>query len=132
MTDAKSQNQEICRSSDLSNGGKGVVFGVLNQGREQPAFVIRHNEKAYAYLNQCAHLFLELDWDTGEFFDHDGEFIVCANHGALFEPDTGLCINGPCYGMSLTNISVSENDGRISIEDDRFSLVELPDENQRM
>lgn len=129
MNGVKSQNRVICKSSDLSNGEKGVVFNVLIQGREQPAFVIRHDEKAYAYLNQCAHLFLELDWDTGEFFDHDGEFIICANHGALFEPDTGLCINGPCYGMSLTSISVSENNDRILIEDDRFSLVDLSDEN---
>ena len=129
MNDAKSENRVICKSSALSNGGKGVVFSVMMQGHEQQAFVIRHSEKAHAYLNRCAHLFLELDWDTGEFFDHDGEFIVCANHGALFEPDTGLCINGPCYGMSLTKISVSENNEYILIEDDRVRLVEIPDQS---
>ena len=124
MNRAINPNRVICKSSDLSNGGKGVLFSVLMQGRELPAFVIRHDEKAYAYLNQCAHLFLELDWDTGEFFDHDGEFIVCANHGALFEPDTGLCINGPCYGLSLTGISISETGGCVLMEDGRISLVD--------
>ena len=132
MKRAKCPNQVICNSSDLSSGGKGVAFDVLMEGRELPAFVIRHDGKAYAYLNQCAHLFLELDWDTGEFFDQEGEFIVCANHGALFEPGTGLCINGPCYGLSLTGISISENGGHILIEDDRIRLVNLSCEDQRI
>ena len=30
-----------------------------------------------------------------------GDRIVCAAHGALFEPDTGLCVQGPCLGESL-------------------------------
>lgn len=27
---------------------------------------------------------------------------MCAAHGALFRPETGECIGGPCKGKSLT------------------------------
>ncbi len=120
-------SQFICRSSEISNGGLGFVFKLSMKGQEYPAFVIRFNGTAYAYLNQCAHLYLELDWGNGEFFDEDREFIICANHGALFEPNTGYCFNGPCYGMSLISISVSENDDKIFLEDDRYHLVNHSD-----
>lgn len=117
------ENRIICKSAQVSSGGKGFNFQVVTGDDQQPAFVIRHNDTPYAYLNRCAHLFLELDWDTGEFFDFDCEYIICANHGALFEPDTGECINGPCYGMSLTSISILEDDDKILIDDEHFQLV---------
>ena len=93
-------NKNVKQSASLpilNLGGKGVNFQVEIDNTELPAFVIRHGGIAYAYLNQCAHLHLELDWERGEFFDIDAEYIVCANHGAMFEPSSGECINGPLF-----------------------------------
>jgi nitrite reductase/ring-hydroxylating ferredoxin subunit len=55
----------------------------------------------------------ELDWNFGHFLDSDKEFLVCASHGALYDPLTGLCVAGPCRGRSLEAVDVSEVDGKI-------------------
>jgi len=38
---------------------------------------------------------------------------VCANHGALFEPENGACLSGPCSGDSLTAVPLDVRDGEI-------------------
>ena len=32
--------------------------------------------------------------------------LVCATHGAIYEPDTGRCIGGPCVGDRLERLDV--------------------------
>ncbi len=114
----------ICESAALESGGLGLNFNVEIDGVRCSAFVIRHNGTVFAYLNQCAHLALELDWEPGEFFDLSGDYIMCANHGAMFEPSTGECVNGPCFGAFLTQISVQESDSSVLLADDQCQLVE--------
>ena len=75
-----------------------------------PAFVIRYDGSVYAYCNSCAHIPVELDWMEGEFFDQAGLYLVCATHGATYEPDTGHCIMGPCKGERLCPVPVVERD----------------------
>ena len=48
-----------------------------------------------AYVNRCAHAGTPLDWWPNEFFTDDGRLLVCATHGALFEPETGSCAGQP-------------------------------------
>jgi len=127
MSEKKADMQRICRSGDLESQGRGVIFTVEFDGRQLPAFVIRYQNQPYAYLNQCAHLFLELDWETGEFFDTSGDYIICANHGALFEPNSGVCVNGPCYGASLEQIQVTEIDDGVYANDVRFRVIPASD-----
>lgn len=94
----------------------GVRFSVLREGKPVGAFAVRYNGCAYAFLNQCAHVPVELDWVEGEFFDGSGLYLICATHGATYEPDTGYCIGGPCKGRSLTALGVSEHDGKIYLK----------------
>ena len=61
----------ICAASDLAEQGKGVRFEMNRSGKLQPAFVVRFEGKAHAFLNQCGHVPVELDWQEGEFFDLD-------------------------------------------------------------
>lgn len=112
----------ICNSDDLKSGGIGVKFNVTVGSQPVPAFVIRFEDSVYAYLNRCAHMMLELDWDDAEYFDTSGEYLICSNHGALFEPNTGVCVNGPCYGASLIAISVKEADSTVVLDDERFEM----------
>lgn len=107
------QSRVICRSDEALEGGKGVRFTVEHQGAMQPAFVIRFSGKAYAYLNRCAHVPVEMDWMEGEFFDYSGLYVVCATHGATYLPETGLCVAGPCKGRRLVPLQVEENDGQV-------------------
>lgn len=102
----------LCASGDLVDGGKGVAFEVLWRGEALRAFAVRHRGRVQAYINRCTHVWTELDYREGHFFDATGELLVCATHGALFEPATGCCVGGPGRGP-LQKIRTTEEDGRV-------------------
>jgi nitrite reductase/ring-hydroxylating ferredoxin subunit len=56
---------------------------------------------------------VELDWQEGDFFDLTGHYIICATHGAHYEPTSGMCVMGPCKGKTLQPLHVVERDGSI-------------------
>jgi len=103
----------ICAGTDLIDGGAGFRFQVMWHGQTEPAFVIRYRGRAYAYLNRCGHVPVEIDWQAGQFFDHSGLYLVCATHGALYAPDNGRCLLGRCNGNGLVSLQVTERDGNI-------------------
>jgi nitrite reductase/ring-hydroxylating ferredoxin subunit len=104
----------LCASDDLVDGGRGVRFSVMFRGEVAPAFAVRHRGGVYAYLNRCAHVQMELDWQPGDFFEPDAEFLICATHGALYDPATGACRGGACAGHGgLRPIQLVERDQRI-------------------
>lgn len=70
------------------------------------AFVIVWNGQPYAYVNDCPHAHTPLDWLPGQVMDADRRYLICATHGALFEPATGQCVSGPCRGKGLTAIPI--------------------------
>jgi nitrite reductase/ring-hydroxylating ferredoxin subunit len=105
--------QLICEGSALQNGGAGVRFEVNWQGRAAAAFVIRFHGKVVGYLNRCAHVPVELDWQAGDFFDISKSYLVCATHGAWYEPLSGLCRGGPCKGRSLQALVVEEAEQQV-------------------
>lgn len=105
--------QPICASNDLEEGGKGVRFETEVEGETVPAFVVRFNGRVCAYINRCAHVPIEMDWMEGEFFDDAGLYLICSTHGAIYEPDTGHCLGGPCAGSRLTPLPVVEKDGQV-------------------
>jgi nitrite reductase/ring-hydroxylating ferredoxin subunit len=107
----------ICASADLQERGKGVRFSVERYGHTQPAFAVRFNGVVRAYLNRCTHVWVELDWVEGEFFDLSGLYLVCATHGAAYLPESGRCIAGPCSGRGLTPVRVTEADGNVFLID---------------
>lgn len=106
----------ICASAELAEGGKGIRFEVPAESGPQSAFVVRHGGQVYGYLNRCAHIGVELDWQPGEFFDDSGLYLVCATHGATYLPDSGKCIAGPCCGAQLTQLDVFEQDGDVFLK----------------
>ena len=103
----------ICASGALEEGGKGVRFALRPGDAEGKGFAVRHRGAACAYVNRCPHMGTELDWQPGEFFEETGLYLVCATHGALFEPATGRCVAGPCRGASLERLPTREVNGEI-------------------
>jgi nitrite reductase/ring-hydroxylating ferredoxin subunit len=103
----------VCASAELQESGKAVVFDVLLWRRPARAFVLRFEGRLVAYLNRCAHVPTEMDWQPGEFLDAERRFIVCTTHGAVYEPTTGHCIAGPCAGARLMAIDVVERAGQV-------------------
>ncbi|NDB19122.1 MAG: Rieske (2Fe-2S) protein [Actinobacteria bacterium] len=88
---------------------------VSGSGERQPAFAVRHEGVVTAYLNQCAHVPVELDWQPGVFFDDEGKFLVCATHGAAYRPTDGRCVGGPCRGRGLTPVPCYELQGSVYV-----------------
>ncbi len=109
----------ICASSALLEAGPGVRFEVAEKGRSTPApaFAIRWQGKVYAYLNRCGHIPVELDWQHGEFFDFNRHYLICATHGALYDPASGACRGGRCEGRGLKSLPVIERQGNVYIEE---------------
>ncbi len=104
---------KVCASNELQNGGRGVRFLVKYNGCVGTAFAVRHAGRVVAYQNRCAHKLVELDWQEGEFFDAEHRYLVCATHGAMYDPASGVCVDGPCRGAVLTPVPVREADGAV-------------------
>ncbi len=109
------EQRVICASADLQEGGKGVRFTVMWHQQPTPAFAIRYQGVAHAYLNRCGHVPVELDWQEGEFFDAGGVYLICATHGALYSPKDGHCVSGRCSGNGLARLQVEERDNQIRL-----------------
>jgi nitrite reductase/ring-hydroxylating ferredoxin subunit len=107
----------VCASDALADGGDGVRFEVRRGGQVHAAFAIRFDGRVHAYLNRCAHVSVELDWQPGRFFDADGIVLICSTHGALYDPSTGACLGGPCRGGGLEPVAVAEADGLVVLKD---------------
>jgi len=105
----------ICESAALADGGRGVRFALATGDAAPTGFAVRYAGAVHAYVNRCPHMGTELDWQPGEFFDLAGLYLVCATHGALFHPATGLCVAGPCRGSTLDRLRAREQDGRVLI-----------------
>ena len=56
---------------------------------------------------------IELDWLPGRFFDDSRRYLICATHGALYAPDSGRCVAGPCQNGRLEVLPVVERDGGV-------------------
>jgi nitrite reductase/ring-hydroxylating ferredoxin subunit len=75
-----------------------------------------------AWLNYCQH-FTHIRLDKGSGAEmRDGE-ILCTNHGAYFESETGLCTYGPCKGAYLQELDVTVRDGDVYLTDDNYEFV---------
>ena len=99
------RSTRVASSSSLVEGGRGVRF----ESGGGPCFALRVGGRVLAYRNACPHTGGELDWNEGDFLDAEGRLIVCATHGALFEPSSGRCVSGPCRGASLEPVAVRDD-----------------------
>jgi len=86
--------------------GASAKFPLLWRGRKVEGFVVNFEGRYHAYVNHCIHAGMPLDWWPNDFFTDDGRLLICATHGALFEPDTGRCAGGPCGGGALYPLAV--------------------------
>ncbi|MCU0928472.1 MAG: Rieske 2Fe-2S domain-containing protein [Burkholderiaceae bacterium] len=103
----------LCRADELVERGRAVAFDVLWRGEPVRAFALRFDGRVVAYVNRCVHVPSELDWLPGEFLDAERRFVVCAVHGATYEPADGRCVGGPCGRGRLQPIRVEERGGDV-------------------
>jgi nitrite reductase/ring-hydroxylating ferredoxin subunit len=103
----------ICPSGALTDSGRGIRFEVEYFGAPAPAFAVRQAGTVHGYLNRCAHVAMELDWQEGVFFDLEGRDLICSTHGAVYEAASGRCLGGPCNGSPLVKLRLAERDGSV-------------------
>lgn len=89
--------------------GAGVKFVKRIAGRVVEGLLVPTPEGVRAYENVCPHVPIPLDRIESGFLSHGR--LVCKNHGALFTPESGLCVAGPCHGETLRPIRLVALEG---------------------
>ena len=102
----------LCSSDELHESGVAVMFDVMYEQRLCRAFAVRFKGTVHAYLNRCGHISMEMDYVERQFFDVSGQWLMCATHGATYDPLTGKCRAGPCQ-RGLIKIELSERDDQV-------------------
>ena len=98
--------RRLCRLAEIPDGeAKGFTIETSDGPRD--ILVHRAGGRVRGYLNSCPHVGSPLDWAPDRFIAFDGYHILCGTHGALFRPEDGYCVSGPCAGDSLTPVAVS-------------------------
>jgi nitrite reductase/ring-hydroxylating ferredoxin subunit len=92
----------LCRLVELPLGG---ARGFDPNGcGEDTVLLLRRDAAVLAFINSCPHQGARLEYRKDAFMSSDGKYIICHAHGARFDPETGLCVLGPCRGASLQSV----------------------------
>ena len=89
----------LCHESAIAEG---EVRGFDPEGEGQDTlFVLRHRGQLQGWVNRCPHQGVPMAWRRHAHLNAAGTHVQCHAHGALFDKDSGLCVQGPCLGQSL-------------------------------
>lgn len=106
-----SQTVELCQLTDIDDGGCKEFYP-----DGAAIFALRRGEQVFVYRNSCPHTGMPLNWQPDQFLDLDKRYIQCAIHAAVFEPETGLCVAGPCSGQALQTVDHQIVQGTVFIQ----------------
>lgn len=98
---------------DLIADGAARNFVLQMKAGRFHGFVVRRGDGVFGYVDRCPHAGLPLAQTLDDYLTPDGTLIACSWHGALFAPDSGLCVGGPCAGQVLTAWPVAVREGAI-------------------
>lgn len=89
---------------------------------QREAILVRSDDDIVGWLNYCQHYtHIKLDKGSGAEM-RDGE-VICTNHGAYFETDSGQCTFGPCEGAYLTPIEIRVDGDTVYLVDEKYEFV---------
>lgn len=103
---------EVARVGEVPPGQTKKFFLQVD-GREVECFLVNYENKLFAYVNRCRHVPMTMDWVENQFLTEDGRYILCATHGAAFEPDSGECVFGPPCGKFLDRVPLTIEEDRV-------------------
>ncbi len=107
----------VCRYEDLADPGA-REFQVGEGDWPFSGIVCRRDGVVYAYANVCPHKNHPLNLVDDKFLisvPGGGQLLRCASHGALFVPETGLCVFGPCSGRKLRALDCRVDEGAVMV-----------------
>lgn len=122
----------VCPADAIErSGARGFSLSRIDDNGESrpfPIIVVRtFGDDYFGYVNRCPHDSVWLNIGSGEFFSPERSFLRCSRHGARFEIDTGVCIDGPCAGKALEPVALAVIEGDVCLcgvrllEDERGS-----------
>lgn len=105
----------LCHVTQLpENGARG--FDTESAG-QATIFVLRRGDQVRAWRDRCPHHGTPLPWRKDAYLNAAGDRVVCSAHGALFEPESGLCVQGPCLGERLRALPCTlTDDGELLLD----------------
>ena len=121
MTDQRTRLQFIVAVADIPAGGLGFTYtsGPFTEG----GILVLANTGVRGWRNRCSHLAVPLDHDDpGRFTTSDHRHLVCGKHGALYRPEDGECVAGPCPGARLRPLPIVVKGGNAYLD-----VESLPD-----
>lgn len=120
MSAAPTDDRRVFVSSLAELGASRVSWVRLapdTSGRPREAVIVLDDGGVpRAYLNLCRHLPIPLDGGSRKFLI-EGE-LQCATHGARYRLNDGLCVTGPCRGLSLRPLRLELTSGLLFVIDD--------------
>lgn len=128
----------VCSAKSIARGSaKAFRLSRLDEtGTTRPfsiAIIRTEANGFFGYINTCPHEGVWLNIGAGEFFSPDRRFLKCGRHGAIFEIETGLCVDGPCKGQSLEPVALAVIDEEVClcgialVEEDGLGFDDLDD-----
>lgn len=100
-----------------------LVFTIARDGSTREVVLSRLDDgDVVAWENHCQH-WIDVRLDKGEGAVLRDDEIVCENHGAMFDRDTGRCTWGPCEGASLDAVAVEQVDGSVYLAEPGWRVV---------
>ncbi len=104
----------IIAASELHEG-MSHLFTFVRDDEPCEAFVIRFGNQVHAYLNLCPHAGEPIAEKNQSAFNSDKRYLICREHFALFDPETGKCVSGPCPIADLHRLSVVQQEEMICL-----------------
>jgi len=84
--------------------------------RARSVLVGRAGAALVAYANVCRHQAVPLDFGMDTAMADDGLHLLCHQHGALYRPEDGRCVAGPCKGEALVRLGVTADESGLAID----------------
>jgi nitrite reductase/ring-hydroxylating ferredoxin subunit len=107
-----SKRHWLCAVDDLPDpGSRGFRLELPHEILE--VVLVKRQGEVFAYRNRCPHTGVNLEWRADQFLDLSERYIQCDTHGALFRPEDGRCLRGPCVGQSLESIKLIVDQGQL-------------------
>jgi nitrite reductase/ring-hydroxylating ferredoxin subunit len=105
---------KLCNANEVTDSGR--EFRISTGQGAWFVMVFRRGDTIVAYQNICPHRYLSLSWAPDRFLLGDDGLLVCPHHGAAFELDNGVCLQGPCEGDKLTPAQVRIENGEVWLD----------------
>ena len=100
----------LCAVNDIVDGQTWCVnvgdFGIV---------LVRQGDQIRAFVNACPHQYLPLDYRSDQLVSADGTKLICSNHDATFDIETGQGVGGFGQGCELDAIPVTVSGDEVLI-----------------